>query len=120
MHASNRPSDAELTDTQVPVTAEAIHERRMCRLGMAAQPSAASAYLRAHCAHPEREPFDCLFRDTGQRTLAREELFLGAIDRAEVSPREVVAGACCSTQPPSSRSTTIPAEVPSRPPPTGR
>lgn len=78
------------TDEEILAAAEAIHERRLKRLGAISEPSVAGSYLRAHCGHLEREVFGCLYLDTRHRILSCEDLFFGTIDGAEVHPREVV------------------------------
>ena len=77
-------------DDQILAAAEAILLRQLKRQGHIGEPSMAGSYLRAHCAHSEREVFGCLFLDTRHRILGIEDLFFGTIDAAEVHPREVV------------------------------
>lgn len=79
-----------LTDAQILAAAEAIHERRLRRLGKISEPASAGNYLRAHCGHMEREVFGCLFLDTRNQIVACEDLFMGTIDGAEIHPREIV------------------------------
>ncbi len=78
------------SDEQILEAAERILRRRLDRHGKIAEPSSAASYLRAHCAHMEREVFGCVFLDTRHQILAIEDLFFGTIDGAEVHPREVV------------------------------
>lgn len=77
-------------DDQILAAAEAILLRQLKRQGHIGEPSMAGSYLRAHCAHAEREVFGCLYLDARHRILAVEDLFFGTIDGAEVHPREVV------------------------------
>lgn len=53
-------------------------------------PSIARAYFRDKLAGLEREVFAAAFLDTRHRLIDFAELFHGAIDGAEVRPREVV------------------------------
>lgn len=85
-----RTKTSKTEEEQILAAAEAIHLRRLKRLGKVAEPSEAGNYLRARCGHNEREVFGCLFLDARHRIIAVEDLFFGTIDGAEVHPREVV------------------------------
>jgi DNA repair protein RadC len=89
MQTKTRPQNIT-TDEEILAAAEHILRSRLTRLGQIAEPSAAGDYLRARCAHSEREVFGCLFLDSRHHILACEDLFFGTIDGAEVHPREVV------------------------------
>lgn len=77
-------------DAAILERAEQILRKRFERLGTMAQPSDASAWLRARLATRDSEAFCCVFLDNRHRVLAFEELFHGTIDGASVPPREVV------------------------------
>jgi len=77
-------------DEQILEAAERILRKRLERVGKIGEPSEAGKYLRAHCAHSEREVFGCIYLDTRHKILSVEDLFFGTIDGAEVHPREVV------------------------------
>jgi len=77
-------------DEQILEAAERILRKRLERVGKIGEPSEAGSYLRAHCAHSEREVFGCIYLDTRHKILSVEDLFFGTIDGAEVHPREVV------------------------------
>lgn len=85
-----RTKTSKTEEEQILAAAEAIHLRRLKRLGKVAEPSEAGHYLRAHCGHETREIFGCMFLDNRHRILAVEDLFFGTIDGAEVHPMEVV------------------------------
>lgn len=85
------------TEAAILAAAEAIHEKRLRRLGKISEPSMAGSYLRAHCGANEREVFGCLFLDTRHQILACEDIFWGTVDGAEVHPREVIRrGLACN------------------------
>lgn len=85
-----RTKTCKTEEDQILAAAEAIHLRRLKRLGKVSEPSEAGHYLRARCGHGIREVFGCLFLDSRHRILAVEDLFFGTIDGAEVHPREIV------------------------------
>jgi DNA repair protein RadC len=82
----------ESTDTedQILESAERILRRRLERVGKIGEPSEAGSYLRAHCAHLEREVFGCIFLDTRHQILSVDDLFWGTIDAAEIHAREIL------------------------------
>jgi DNA repair protein RadC len=55
-------------------------------------PAAIHAFLRLHLSCLPYEVFGCLYLDNRRRLLAREDLFRGTLDRAQVYPREVLRG----------------------------
>lgn len=87
-----KPLWTESTDTedQILEAAERILRRRLERVGKIGEPSEAGKYLRAHCAHLEREVFGCIFLDTRHQILSVDDLFWGTIDAAEIHAREIV------------------------------
>lgn len=71
------------------LAASHILERRLQRQGAITDPSSASSYLTARCAHLDHEVFGTVFLDTRHCILATEHLFQGTIDGCEVHPRIV-------------------------------
>jgi len=68
-----------------------IVERRAGERGeLVSDPSSAARLFRLSLANEEREHFECAFLDSRHRLIARERLFSGTIDGAEVAPRVVV------------------------------
>lgn len=80
-------------EEQILEAAERILKKRLDRQGRISEPSDATAYLRAHCAHLEHEIFGAVFLDTHHKILAITDLFRGTIDGAEIHPREVLKAA---------------------------
>ena len=83
-------TESTYTEDQILEAAERILRKRLERVGKIGEPSEAGSYLRAHCAHLEREVFGCIFLDTQHRILSVEDLFWGSISNAEIHPREIV------------------------------
>lgn len=68
-----------------------IVERRAGERGeLVSDPDTAARLFRLSLANEEREHFECAFLDSGHRLIARERLFSGTIDGAEIAPRVVV------------------------------
>jgi DNA repair protein RadC len=78
-------------DEQVLKSAELRLSKRF-RVGSPVLGNAAASrdYLRAHLAPLDYEVFGCLYMDSRNRLIAREDLFRGTIDGASVAVREVI------------------------------
>jgi DNA repair protein RadC len=78
-----------MDDEGILLAASHILERRLQRHEAITDPSSASNYLTARCAHLDHEVFGTVFLDARHRILATEHLFQGTIDGCEVHPRIV-------------------------------
>lgn len=78
-----------MDEESILLAASHILERRLQRHEAITDPSSASNYLTARCAHLDHEVFGTVFLDTHHRILATEHLFRGTIDGCEVPPRIV-------------------------------
>lgn len=56
------------------------------------EPHQASRFLQLKLAHQEREHFAALFLDNQHRVLRFEQLFLGTINEAWISPKRISVG----------------------------
>lgn len=80
-------------EEQILEAAERILRKRLERKGRIGEPTDATNYLRAHCAHLDHEIFGAIYLDSRHQILAIVDHFTGTIDGAEVHPREIVKAA---------------------------
>ncbi len=79
------PAGAE----QVIQAAQEIVDARMVRGTSFKDPAVACDFFRVKLSHQEREVFAAVMLDSRHRLIKYVEIFMGAIDGAEVHPREV-------------------------------
>jgi DNA repair protein RadC len=85
------PDSQRVREDRAIFRALRIVERRAGERGeLVSDPDSAARLFRLSLANEEREHFECAFLDSGHRLIARERLFSGTIDGAEIAPRVVV------------------------------
>lgn len=80
-------------DLKILAQAEAIHLKRLQRLGSISDPTDCAEFLRARYAHLPHEIFAAVLVDTRHRIITICELFRGTTDGAEIHPKEIAIAA---------------------------
>lgn len=79
-----------LSREDILAAAQQIAQDRLARGRLLDSPTVVADYLRPLLGHLEHEVFMVIFLDSQHRVIARETLFTGTVNAANVWPREVV------------------------------
>lgn len=76
-------------ENDILAQAEAIHLKRLQRMGSITSPTDCAAFLRARYGHLPHEVFAAVLLDSKHHILAVCDLFRGCLSGAEIHPRQV-------------------------------